>query len=184
MNFQESNKLNVKKGDFVLVKLPCPVTATIDEIAENFLHCGEVKNVYHNRRGFLRIEVDGLKERAGFSRAFTSQIVSVEKIEKVGKVFGADEQFVEVSTFGINAASQRYNVRNFRGDVGKTGKNEFQVYSYDSGNSYAVKVENLTRHNFNVGCTCADFTNRLRVCKHIVAVFTGVNLVVELKLVA
>jgi hypothetical protein len=165
-NIIEPNTRNIKRGDFVIVELPHAARLSQEEINKNFLHSGEVIRVYHNDKGFLKIEVSGLKERAGFGRAFSHQIVSVSPRPTI---FGTDEPYIEVNTFSIKSAAGRYSARNFRGDIANIGDGEFEIYSYDSGNSYVVKVEALKKHDFNVGCTCPDFTNRTRVCKHIVA---------------
>lgn len=180
-NFVEPNTLNLKKGDYVLIRLPYPETATIDEIASEFIHAGEVRRVYHNENGILRIEVEGLKEKIGRDWTWQDRIVSVDKRQTV---FDEDEQYIEVNIFGIKAANQRSSVKNFRGDITKISNHEFEIYSFDSGNSYVVKIAEVSKYNFNVGCTCPDFTNRVRVCKHISAVFNNDKVTVSVKIAA
>src|ERR1044072_9361646 len=117
--FTEPNKLNLKRGDYVLIRLTYPDTATIEEIAENFLHAGCVERDYHNERGLLRVEVEGLESKLGRNWTWQDRIVSVDRLQTI---FGEDEPYIEVNTFGIRAARERYNVRNFRGDVTNIGK--------------------------------------------------------------
>jgi hypothetical protein len=180
-NFQEPNKLNLKKGDYVVISLPYPETATIDEIANDFHHAGEVRRVYHNESGILRVEVAGLKEKIGRDWTWQDRIVSVDKKKTV---FEDGEKYIEVNIFGIKAAGQRGTVKNFRGDISRINNNEYEIYSWDSGNSYVVKIEDVAKYTYNVGCTCPDFTNRERVCKHISAVFTENKLIIAVKIAA
>jgi hypothetical protein len=170
MKFQEPNTLNLKRGDYVIVRLAHPETATIDEITTDYTHAGEVRRVYHNENGILRVEIEGLEAKLGRNWTWQNRILSVDSKPSI---FETDEQYVEVSIFDISTAGQRSNCRNFRGDVNKINAGEYEVYSFDSGNSYVVKVEKTDSYIFRTGCTCADFTNRLRVCKHISHIFSG-----------
>ena len=166
MNIVEANRLDVKKGDYVLVRLPHPATATIDEIVAEFIHAGEVLDVYHTENGVLRVEVEGLQARLGREWTWQNRIEVVDRCKQ--SIFGDDENFIEATIFDIKFS---YGVNGFSGDIAEIGDGEFEVYSYDSGNSYIVKTEEISKNSYKIGCTCPDFTHRLRVCKHIKGVF-------------
>src|SRR5438128_8024260 len=93
-NFTEPNKFNLKKGDYVVVALPCPETATIDEIAADYTHAGRVKRVFHSERGILRVEVEGLQEKTGRGWTWQDRIVVVDNVPTV---FAEDESYIEVN---------------------------------------------------------------------------------------
>lgn len=166
MRILETNKFDVKKGDYILVRLPHPATATIDEIAAEFMHSGEVSDVYHTDSGVLRVEVEGLQARLGREWTWQNRIEVVDRCKQ--SIFGEDEISIEATIFDIKFA---YNRNRFSGDIVEIGCGEFEIYSYDSGNSYIVKTEEISKNHYKLGCTCPDFTNRLRVCKHIKGTF-------------
>lgn len=169
MKFQEPNNFNVQKGDYVLVALPHPENISTEEICKDWMHTGEVLSVYHNENGALRIVVEGLDAKFGREWTWQNNVSVIDKSKN--SIFETEEPTIDITTFDLRTAENRNTVAKFRGEFKQIGRGEFEVYSYDSGNSYIVKIQKTFIHSFRVTCTCVDFDKRKRVCKHIAHIF-------------
>jgi hypothetical protein len=96
------------------------------------------------------------------SEMFAAQILDEQTADNVAPLF------LEITPEAVAAAIERANRQSYIAFVTGTNSDRdvFEVYSASSGKSYTVEIKEMVDGRILGRCSCADFINRNRVCKH------------------